>query len=41
MLVLRSVKPSWPSLVDEPLADPDFLSERVDVIEEGRFDLHA
>lgn len=38
-LVLRPVRPSWLSLVDEPLADPDFLSERVDVIEEGRFDL--
>ncbi len=33
-LILRPVRPSWLSLLDEPKADPDFLVERVDVIEE-------
>jgi antitoxin VapB len=38
MLILRPVRPSWTSLADEPVADPDFLRERPDVIEAGRFD---
>jgi antitoxin VapB len=38
-LILRPVRPSWTSLADEPVADPDFLRERPDLIEEGRFDL--
>ncbi len=40
-LVLRPVRPSWLSLADEAAADPDFLIERVDVIEEGRFEITA
>lgn len=35
-IVLRPVRPSWTSLADEPLADPDFLTERPELIEEGR-----
>ena len=38
-LVLRPVRPSWTSLMDEPRADADFLSDRADLIEEGRFRL--
>ena len=38
-LVLRPVRPSWTSFLDEPRADADFLRERPDVFEEGRFSL--
>ena len=38
-LLLRPVRPSWTSLKDEPRADADFLSDRADLIEEGRFRL--
>jgi antitoxin VapB len=38
-LILRPVRPSWTSFADEPPADADFLSQRPDLIEEGRFDL--
>ncbi|HRO10747.1 type II toxin-antitoxin system VapB family antitoxin [Amaricoccus sp.] len=37
-LILRPVRPSWTSFADEPAADADFLRERPDLIEEGRFD---
>lgn len=37
-LILRPVRPSWTSFADEPAADADFLHERPDLIEEGRFD---
>jgi antitoxin VapB len=36
-LILRPVRPTWISLGDVPAADADFLIERPDVIEEGRF----
>jgi antitoxin VapB len=36
-LILRPVRPSWLSLLSVPAADADFLQERPDVIEEGRF----
>ncbi|HGW5540860.1 TPA: type II toxin-antitoxin system VapB family antitoxin [Pseudomonas aeruginosa] len=36
-LILRPVRPSWGSLRDVVTADNDFLTERQDVIEEGRF----
>ena len=36
-LILRPVRPSWASLRDVAAADPDFLTQRKDVIEEGRF----
>lgn len=36
-LILRPIRPSWSSLRDVPPADSDFLTERQDVIEEGRF----
>ncbi|MFJ5160164.1 type II toxin-antitoxin system VapB family antitoxin [Pantoea sp. NPDC088449] len=39
MLILRPVKPSWDSYLLEEKAEPDFLSEREDVIQEGRFEL--
>ncbi|MDR2881485.1 MAG: type II toxin-antitoxin system VapB family antitoxin [Azoarcus sp.] len=35
-LILRPVKPSWESFSVLGKADADFLSERPDVIEEGR-----
>jgi antitoxin VapB len=38
-ILLRPVRPSWSSLLDEPRADAAFLSERPDLIEEGRFSL--
>ena len=38
-IVLRPVRPSWTSFANEPLADPDFLLKRPDVVEEGRFSL--
>ncbi|MBW7902458.1 MAG: AbrB/MazE/SpoVT family DNA-binding domain-containing protein [Rhodocyclaceae bacterium] len=36
-LILRPVRPSWRSLHSVPAADADFLTERADVVEEGRF----
>lgn len=39
MLILRSVKPSWSSFMQEEKADADFLKDRQDVIEDGRFEL--
>jgi antitoxin VapB len=38
-ILLRPVRPDWLSLAQEPLADADFLRERPDLIEEGRFSL--
>ncbi len=38
-IVLRPVRPSWTSLAEAVPADPDFLRERADVIEPGRFAL--
>ncbi len=38
-ILLRPVRPSWTSFLDEPLADEDFLRERPDAIAEGRFSL--
>lgn len=38
-ILLRPLRPSWTSLRDEPRADADFLSERPDVVEEGRISL--
>ncbi len=39
VITLRPVKPSWESFGAIDKADTDFLSERPDVIEEGRFSL--
>jgi antitoxin VapB len=36
-LILRPVRLSWSSLLDEPKADADFLQERPAIIEEDRF----
>ena len=36
-ILLRPVRPDWLSLAQEPPADADFLRERPDLIEEGRF----
>lgn len=36
-IVLRPVKPSWTSLALEGKADADFMTERNDIIEDGRF----
>ena len=38
-ILLRPVRPSWSSFLDEPRADAAFLHERPDLIEEGRFSL--
>ena len=38
-ILLRPVRPSWASLANEPRADPDFLQDRPDLIEEGRVSL--
>jgi len=38
-ILLRPVRPDWLSLMEEPSADADFLGERPDLIEEGRFSL--
>jgi antitoxin VapB len=38
-IVLRPVRPSWISFLDEPRADADFLVDRPRLIEEGRFSL--
>jgi antitoxin VapB len=36
-LILRPVRPSWRSLLDEPKADQNFMRERKDIIDEFRF----
>lgn len=39
-LILRPVKPTWGSFLQQEKADADFLAERQDVIsDEGRFEL--
>jgi antitoxin VapB len=38
-LLLRPVRPSWTSFRDEPRADEDFLRDRPELIDEGRFSL--
>ncbi|HBK07442.1 MAG TPA: AbrB family transcriptional regulator [Acetobacteraceae bacterium] len=38
-ILLRPVRPDWLSLIYEPSADADFLLERADLIEEGRFSM--
>jgi len=38
-LVLRPVRPSWASFAAEPRADADFLHERPNLVEAGRFTL--
>ena len=36
-LILRPVRPSWLSLMEQPAPETDFMTERPDVVEEGRF----
>lgn len=38
-IVLRPVRPDWLSLMREERVDGDFLRERPDLVEEGRFSL--
>lgn len=38
-IVLRPVRPDWLSLAHEDVADPGFLAQRPDLVEEGRFSL--
>jgi len=38
-ILLRPVRPSWSSFADEPCADADFLVDRPQVVESGRFSL--
>ena len=35
-IVQPPIRPTWTSFADEPLADPDFLRERPELIEKGR-----
>jgi antitoxin VapB len=37
---LRPVRPSWTSFGEEPRADADYLVERPDLVEAGRFSLN-
>ena len=37
-ILLRPGRPDWLSFKDDPRADADFLRERPDLIQEGRFD---
>ena len=37
-ILLRPARPNWTSFANEPAADRDFLAERHDVVEGGRFD---
>lgn len=39
IIILCPVKPDWNSFLYEDKADADFLSERPDIIEEGRVKL--
>jgi antitoxin VapB len=36
-LILRPVRPTWRSLLDEPKADANFLKERKVILDESRF----
>ncbi|MBW5890743.1 AbrB/MazE/SpoVT family DNA-binding domain-containing protein [Pectobacterium polaris] len=38
-IMLRPVKPNWHSFLQEGHADADFMTERQDIVEEGRFEL--
>jgi antitoxin VapB len=38
-ILLRPARPNWTSFSDEPRADANFLRERPDLIETGRFSL--
>ena len=38
-LILRPVRPSWRSLMEQPAQKTKFMAERPDVIEERRFAL--
>lgn len=39
-LLLRPIKPSWRSFREQEKADPDFMTEREEVVsDEGRFEL--
>ncbi|MDX3772923.1 type II toxin-antitoxin system VapB family antitoxin [Chromatiaceae bacterium AAb-1] len=35
-LILRPARKTWTSFADVPLADTDFMLDRIDVIEDGR-----
>ena len=35
-ILLRPIRPTWTSLANEPLADSDFLRERLELIADGR-----
>ncbi len=35
-VILKPVRKSWASLIEVERADPDFLTERDDILEEGR-----
>lgn len=36
-ILLRPVRPDWVSFADVPRSDDDFLVDRPDLVEEGRF----
>jgi antitoxin VapB len=39
-ILLRPVRPSWTSMINEPRPDDDFLCNRTDIFEEGRLSLN-
>ncbi|WP_445496382.1 type II toxin-antitoxin system VapB family antitoxin [Photorhabdus sp. SF281] len=38
-IILRPAKPNWNSFLQQEKADADFLTERSDIVEEGRIKL--
>lgn len=38
-LVLRPARKTWASFASVPLADPDFMTERPNIVEQGRVEL--
>ncbi|AWK43609.1 virulence-associated protein vagC [Photorhabdus laumondii subsp. laumondii] len=39
IIILRPIKPSWNSFLQQEKTDSDFLTERLDIVEEGRVKL--
>ncbi|NDL00094.1 AbrB family transcriptional regulator [Photorhabdus bodei] len=39
IIILRPVKPCWNSFLQQEKANSDFLTERLDIVEEGRVKL--
>ncbi|WP_323840081.1 type II toxin-antitoxin system VapB family antitoxin [Photorhabdus africana] len=39
IIILRPIKPSWNSFLQQEKTDSDFLTKRLDIVEEGRVKL--